>query len=386
MNTIEKNTLELAQDLIQLPSVTPEDGGCQTLLAHRLKAIGFTVEHLKFGQVDNLWARRGSAAPLFLFLGHTDVVPPGDLACWRHPPFSGVIEEGFLYGRGSADMKSAIAAMMTACERFIAAYPEHEGSLAFLITSDEEGAAKDGTRRVMEYLLARGESFNWCVVGEPSSEHLLGDTLKIGRRGSLSGHICVHGKQGHVAYPHLADNPIHRAFSAFSALCQETWDVGDAVFPPTSLQFSSIQSGVGIASNVIPGTLEATFNFRYTPQVSAHLLQHRVEKILQDHGLRYELTWNLSGLPFLTQEGKLVEAVKSAVHEITGLQPSLSTGGGTSDGRFVAPTGCQVVELGVCHATIHQLNERVEIKEVILLSQIYERILLKLLRQSHSTS
>lgn len=371
-------TLELTQKLIQAASVTPEDAGCQPLLASHLKLLGFNIESLRFGEVDNFWARRGTAQPLFVFAGHTDVVPPGPLDQWTSPPFSPTVRDGFLYGRGAADMKSSLAAMVVACENFIKQFPAHQGSIAFLITSDEEGSAINGTRKVMEYLQARGEKLTWCIVGEPSCEKTLGDTLKIGRRGSLNGHLKIYGKQGHIAYPHLAENPIHRSLAALSLLCNTHWDDGLENFSATSLQISNLHSGTG-ATNVIPGILEVLFNFRFSPAVTAEELQQKVTAILDEHQLHYDLIWKLSGNPFLTASGQLLDATSAAIQEVTGLTPQLSTGGGTSDGRFIAPTGCEVIELGPCNDSIHQIDERVRVDDLTLLAKIYENILTKLL-------
>ena len=371
-------TLELTKKLIQSASVTPEDAGCQTLLASHLKPLGFTIESLRFGEVDNLWARRGTAAPLLVFAGHTDVVPTGPLAQWTSPPFIPTVRDGFLYGRGAADMKSSLAAMVIACENFIKQFPDHPGSIAFLITSDEEGPAINGTRKVIEHMQARHEKLNWCIVGEPSSEQQLGDTLKIGRRGSLNGRLKIYGKQGHIAYPHLADNPIHRSLAPLALLCDTHWDDGLDNFPATSLQISNINSGTG-ATNVIPDDLEVLFNFRYSPAVTAQELQQKVTTILDQRHFRYDLSWKLSGEPFLTDSGKLLDATCAAIQEVTGLIPQLSTGGGTSDGRFIAPTGCEVIELGPCNDSIHQIDERVRVDDLEPLARIYEEILVRLL-------
>jgi succinyl-diaminopimelate desuccinylase len=371
-------TLELAQTLIARPSVTPDDAGCQTLLAERLDRAGFGIEHLRFGDVDNLWARRGTATPLFVFAGHTDVVPPGALEQWVSDPFTPVIRDGCLYGRGAADMKGSIAAMVTASERFVAAHPDHRGSLAFLITSDEEGPSVDGTVRVIEHLAAHGEHIDWCLVGEPSSVERAGDVIKNGRRGSLNGALKVHGQQGHVAYPQRADNPIHRALQALADLVAEEWDRGNAHFPPTSFQISNIHAGDGTV-NIIPGTLEVLFNLRFSTASTAEGIRARVEAILRQHGLQYTLDWHLSGAPFLTPSGDLVDAARQAIADVTGLHTELSTSGGTSDGRFIAPTGAQVVELGPVNATIHKVNECVGVEEIDELSLIYERILERLL-------
>ena len=371
-------TLDLAAELIRRPSVTPEDGGCQDILAQRLAANGFHVEHLPFGEVRNLWARRGSDRPLFCFAGHTDVVPPGPRDHWDSDPFTPAVRDGKLYGRGACDMKGEIAAMVTAAEVFVRDHPDHPGSIAFLITSDEEGPSVDGTVRVVETLEARGEKIDWCLVGEPSSQDRLGDTLKNGRRGSLNGFLTVKGRQGHVAYPHRAVNPLHVLAPSLVELVDEEWDQGNAFFPPTTFQIANLNTGTG-AENVIPGTLTAQFNFRFSTEVTAETLQRRVATILDRGGFDYDLTWRLSGDPFLTPAGALVEAASQAVLETLGYRPELSTGGGTSDGRFIAPTGAQVLELGAINASIHQVNEHVGVEELEQLSTIYRRILERLL-------
>jgi succinyl-diaminopimelate desuccinylase len=380
--------LTLALDLIRRPSITPCDAGCQTVISARLEALGFQVQRLPFGAVENCWARRGTEEPLFVFAGHTDVVPTGPEHQWSSPPFLPVIREGYLYGRGAADMKGSLAAMVTACERFIANYPEHRGSIGFLITSDEEGPAQDGTAKVVEYLQERCERITSCLVGEPSSTSQLGDTIKHGRRGSLHGKLQLKGLQGHVAYPHLAQNPIHAVGIILTALADEIWDLGNAFFPPTSLQISNIHSGTG-ATNVIPGTVDMLFNFRFSTATTVAMLQERVQQIIETqllneeikrgHVFQYQLDWQLSGMPFLTPSGELVKAATEAIHEELGIEASLSTDGGTSDGRFIAPTGAQVIELGPVNASIHQVNERVSVSDLQRLSQIYERILIKLL-------
>jgi succinyl-diaminopimelate desuccinylase len=372
------STIELAKALIARASVTPNDAGCQPLVAERLQAIGFSIESLRFGEVDNLWARRGSAHPLFVFAGHTDVVPPGPLSDWDSDPFIPSLRDGCLYGRGAADMKSSIAAMVTACERFIAGHAGHRGSIAFLLTSDEEGPSVDGTVKVIEHLKARGEQIDWCLVGEPSSREHTGDVIKNGRRGSLNGVLRVHGQQGHVAYPQLADNPIHRAAAALAELVAAAWDTGNAHFPPTTFQISNINAGTG-AENVIPGELHILFNLRFSTESSPESIQSRILAILDRHGLDYSIDWKISGLPFITPAGELVDAARRAIHSITGLETELSTSGGTSDGRFIAPTGAQVVELGPLNATIHKTNECVNMAELDTLSSIYQKILEQLL-------
>ena len=371
-------TLELSSALIARASVTPYDKGCQQLLAERLEKIGFVIEKLRFGDVDNLWARRGTSAPLFAFAGHTDVVPTGPLADWDSDPFEPAIRDGYLFGRGAADMKSSIAAMLTACERFVAEHDDHSGSIAFLITSDEEGPSVNGTVKVVEQLQARDEKINWCLVGEPSSKDQTGDTIKNGRRGSLCGVLTIKGKQGHVAYPQLADNPIHRAAPALSELAAVEWDQGNAFFPPTTFQISNIKAGTG-AENVIPGSIELSFNLRFSTESTADSLKSRVTAILDSHQLNYDIQWRLSGQPFLTPAGELVDAARKAIQSHVGITTVLSTSGGTSDGRFIAPTGAQVVELGPVNATIHQTNECVNIAELDKLSDIYEEILKQLL-------
>jgi len=371
-------TLELAQSLIGRASVTPDDAGCQPLIAQRLQAIGFSIESLRYGEVDNLWARRGNAPPLFVFAGHTDVVPPGPPAGWETDPFTPSVRDGCLYGRGAADMKGSIAAMVTACERFTGTHAGHRGSIAFLLTSDEEGPAEDGTVRVIEHLLARNERIDWCLVGEPSSRWSTGDVIKNGRRGSLNGILHVRGQQGHVAYPQLADNPVHRAAPALAELVALEWDTGNAHFPPTTFQISNINAGTG-AENVIPGDLRILFNLRFSPESTPDGIRARVHELLDRHGLDYRVDWKISGMPFITPAGELVDAARTAIHDVTGMETELSTSGGTSDGRFIAPTGAQVVEVGPVNATIHKTNECVNQAELDTLSRIYERILALLL-------
>ncbi|WP_300271073.1 succinyl-diaminopimelate desuccinylase [Halomonas sp.] len=368
-------TLRLAFDLLARPSVTPDDLGCQALMIERLEALGFHVERLPFGDVENFWATRGHHGPLLAFAGHTDVVPSGPHTRWDFPPFAPCIDdEGMLRGRGAADMKGSLAAMITAVERFLAAHPDHHGRLGFLITSDEEGPAVDGTRAVVEQLRERHERLDYCIVGEPSSTARLGDVIKNGRRGSLGGVLHIRGIQGHVAYPHLARNPIHQALPALDALAREHWDAGNAFFPATSFQVSNVRAGTG-ATNVIPGEVEVVFNFRFSTEVTDEELRSRTEAILDAHGLDYELDWTLNGEPFLTAEGELVEAALRGVEEVTGHTPELSTSGGTSDGRFIATLGSQVVELGPLNATIHQVNERVPAADLDTLSRVYEAIM-----------
>ena len=371
-------TLALTQELIARNSVTPADEGCQQLMAARLAAVGFRIEHLRYANVDNLWAVRGEARPLLCFAGHTDVVPTGPLEEWSSNPFKPEIRDGVLFGRGAADMKSGLAAMVTATESFVAENPGHRGAIAFLITSDEEGPSIDGTKRVVETLIERGTGIDWCIVGEPSSEKLTGDMIKIGRRGSLSGRLTVHGIQGHIAYPQLAENPVHTLAPALAELTRRTWDQGNEHFQPTSFQISNLNAGTG-APNVIPGELKARFNLRYSPVQSIAGLQATVEEILKRHGVRYTLDWYLSGEPFYTQQGKLLAGVSAAVREVTGAVPALSTGGGTSDGRFVARMGAEVIELGVPNASIHKVNECVRIADIDALHAIYLQALRNLL-------
>ena len=371
-------TIELAKQLIARRSVTPEDAGCQELMIQRLTALGFTVEKLTFGDVTNFWAQRGSDNPIYAFAGHTDVVPTGPEKNWHHAPFEPTIKDGYLYGRGAADMKGSLAAMVTACERFIGAHPNHKGSIAFLITSDEEGPSVDGTVKVVEWLESRGQKMRGCIVGEPTSLNAVGDTVKNGRRGSLGGKLMVRGIQGHVAYPHLAANPIHLFAPALTELTQIQWDNGNEFFPATSFQVSNINGGTG-ATNVIPGELEVVFNFRYSTAVTQEQLRDRVEQVLNKHALDYDLQWTLSGLPFLTSRGELIDATVAAIQAVAGLNTQLSTSGGTSDGRFIAPTGAQVIELGPSNATIHKVDECVSTEDLDKLSLMYEDILRRLL-------
>ncbi len=372
------DTLELAVDLIRRPSVTPDDAGCQALLADRLAAVGFRIEPMRRGDVDNLWARRGTADPVFCFAGHTDVVPPGPPERWTSPPFEPTVRDGNLYGRGAADMKGSLAAMVTATEAFVAERPRHAGSIAFLLTSDEEGPAVDGTVKVVESLEARGEKLRWCLVGEPTSTARVGDVVKNGRRGSLNGRLTVYGRQGHVAYPHLAENPLHAFAPALAALVAEEWDHGNAHFPPTTFQVSNLEAGTG-AENVIPGELTALFNFRFSTELDEATIRRRVEALLDRGGFRYALRWRLSGNPFLTPAGELVEAARAAVRTVQGIETELSTSGGTSDGRFIAPTGAQVLELGPLNATIHQVDECVGVADLDALHAIYLETLRRLL-------
>ena len=374
----EHPELSLLFDLMRRRSVTPEDAGCQDVIGARLLDSGFDCETMPFGDVTNLWARRGESSPLLCFAGHTDVVPPGDTDDWCSDPFEPDVRGGCVYGRGSADMKSGLAAMVVAVERFVQEHPDHRGSIAFLITSDEEGRARDGTLKVVEALTERGEHIDWCVIGEPSSHETLGDVVRIGRRGSLSGMLEVRGEQGHVAYPHLADNPIRRFAPVLAELHEVKWDDGNDYFPPTSFQVVNLQSGVG-APNVTPGDLTARFNFRYSTEWDHHSLKEHVHAIIDAHEIDYELNWHLSGEPFLTETGELIDAVSEAVREQTGTSPELSTAGGTSDGRFISPAGADVVELGPVSASIHKIDEHVREQDVAALSQMYQRILEKML-------
>ncbi|OGT43262.1 MAG: succinyl-diaminopimelate desuccinylase [Gammaproteobacteria bacterium RIFCSPHIGHO2_12_FULL_37_34] len=370
--------LSLAKQLIACPSVTPHDAGCQKMIMDRLDHLGFQCERMQFGDVDNLWARYGKHAPLVVFAGHTDVVPPGPVDEWTSPPFQPAIRENYLYGRGASDMKGALAAMVIAVERFLNKKSQCNGSIAFLLTSDEEAAAINGTRKVIEVLQQRGETIDYCIIGEPSSEALVGDQVRIGRRGSLHGTLTIHGKQGHVAHPHLANNPIHKSMSALNEIIHMEWDKGNEHFPATTLQITTIQSGTG-ATNVIPGHLVALFNFRFSTALTIQELQERTEAILHKHELSYDLKWEVGGKPFLTQPGKLLTITQLAIKEITNLDPKLSTGGGTSDGRFIAPTGAKIIELGVSHATAHQIDECVQIDDLQTLALIYEKMLILLL-------
>lgn len=368
----------LATDLINRRSVTPADAGCQALLGDRLAAAGFQVEHQRFGDVDNLWARHGDGSPLLVFLGHTDVVPPGDETRWRHPPFTATTDNGELHGRGAADMKGSVAAMTVALEHFVAEHPEHAGSVGLLLTSDEEGPAVDGIRPMMQWLLERNERITHCVVGEPSCNDRLGDTVRVGRRGTLSGDLIVHGIQGHVAYPARANNPVHGLARALAQLVAQEWDAGDAEFPPTSLQVSNLEAGTG-ADNVIPAQARALFNFRYGAGQSAADLQSRVRALLDGEGLDYTLTWRHGGEPFRTPPGELRSALRDIITEQTGVTPQESTAGGTSDGRFVAPFGAEVIEFGPRNETIHQIDERTSLADLTALASIYHALAHRLL-------
>ena len=375
----DSDTIALAKNLISRPSVTPKDEGCQALMIERLRRVGFAVDALTFADVTNFWAVHGSDGPIFCFAGHTDVVPSGDPSHWQSPPFQPEVRDGLLYGRGAADMKGSLAAMVVAAERFVTAHPEHPGRLAFLITSDEEGDAINGTAKVVEWLHNQQLIPDWCLVGEPSSSQRCADTLKIGRRGSLGCKLVVHGKQGHVAYPQLADNPIHQAMSALAELVDETWDEGNEAFPPTTLQISNLHSGTG-ATNVIPGRLEASFNVRFSTELTAQQIIDRTEAIFDHYAFDYDADWRTSGLPFLTNHGKLIAAATDSIVSITGQIPKLSTAGGTSDGRFIAPMGTEVVELGPINASIHQVDEHVRMTDLDVLTEIYQAVIDKLLR------
>ncbi|ATG73354.1 succinyl-diaminopimelate desuccinylase [Zobellella denitrificans] len=370
--------LALTKDLINRPSVTPEDEGCQELMGARLEALGFRLETMVFEDTTNLWARKGTEGPVFCFAGHTDVVPPGPLDKWHTPPFEATEIDGYLHGRGAADMKGSLAAMVVATERFVAKHPDHQGSIAFLITSDEEGPFINGTTRVVDTLEARNEKITWCLVGEPSSTSEVGDVVKNGRRGSLTGDLLVKGVQGHVAYPHLADNPVHKAAPALAELANTVWDKGNEFFPPTSFQIANIHAGTG-ASNVIPGEMKVQFNFRFSTELDQDKIQAKVHSVLDAHGLDYELHWLLNGKPFLTDQGDLLAATVAAVQAVRHQEPALLTTGGTSDGRFIAQTGAQVIELGPVNATIHKLNECVKIADLEQLTDMYEGILERLL-------
>jgi succinyl-diaminopimelate desuccinylase len=373
------NTIaNLASALIKLPSVTPDDAGCLTLLSTRLEYAGFVPQRLKYGEVDNLWISHGNGDPVLCFLGHIDVVPPGPLEAWQVHPFQPEIRDGFLYGRGAADMKGSVAAMTIALERYVAGHPRHRGSLAMLLTSDEEGRAVDGTARVVDHLRQQGIRIRWCLVGEPSSRDSTGDTVKNGRRGSLTGHLVIHGIQGHVAYPERADNPVHRVVPALAELCNTVWDRGNEHYPPTSLQISNLTAGTG-ADNVIPGQARVQFNFRYSTETTEGALMEKVVAVLKRHGLRYDLEWLPSSKPFLTRSGELLTVTQKIIRETTGKAPEVSTSGGTSDGRFIAPAGAEVVELGPVNATIHQVNECVKVADLELLAVMYEKIIIGLL-------
>ena len=371
-------TLELLKNLISRESVTPEDAGCQDVLTERLARLGFKEERLNFEDTQNIWLRRGYSKPLFAFLGHTDVVPPGPLDSWLSPPFVPAIRDGKLYGRGAADMKGGIACFITAVERFIARHPDHQGSIAVMMTSDEEGIATHGVVKVVEVLEQRHEKIDWCLVGEPSSDKKIGDVIRVGRRGSLCARLTITGIQGHVAYPELAENPIHAFAPALKELTEEVWDHGNAFFPPTSLQVSNINAGTG-AENIIPGAAEVQFNLRFCTELSEDTIKQRTHAILDKYGFKYDIQWRLSGNPFLTEKGALIDAAHAAIKTVTGFEPRDDTGGGTSDGRFIAPTGAQVIELGPLNESIHKINEHVGLEDLEVLTNIYEQILVNLL-------
>jgi len=371
-------TLELATALIKLASITPADAGCIPLITSRLERLGFKANHLKFDDVNNLWITHGNDGPVLCFLGHTDVVPPGPLDEWHSDPFAPEVRDGYLFGRGAADMKGSLAAMVTAMERYITKNPDHPGMLAMLLTSDEEGKAVNGTTRVVDYLRENGMQIDWCVVGEPTSSKNIGDTIKNGRRGSLTGHLIVYGVQGHVAYPERADNPVHRVAPALAELASIIWDNGNEYYSPTSFQISNVNAGTG-ADNVVPASVKIQFNIRYSTEVTEDDLIKRIESVLKNHELRFKLEWLPSSKPFLTTSGKLLSVTKQAIQEITGTSPEISTSGGTSDGRFIAPTGAEVLELGPVNSTIHQINECVKVEDLELLADIYERIISGLL-------
>lgn len=372
------DTLALLEDLIRRESVTPNDAGCLDLIANRLTPLEFLDERLNFNDTENIWLRRGDAKPLFVFLGHTDVVPVGVLSLWESPPFEPTIRDGQLYGRGTADMKGGIACFITAVERFIAHHPNHEGSIAIMLTSDEEGAATNGVVKVIDVLEKRGDKIDWCLVGEPSSDKKIGDVIRVGRRGSLCANLTVYGIQGHVAYPELADNPIHKITPALNDLVNEIWDKGNEFFPATSLQISNFNSGVG-AENVIPANANVQFNLRFSTELTAEIIKQRTDEILNRHGLKYDIVWRLSGNPFLTSKGTLIDAAHAAIKTVTGLETLDDTGGGTSDGRFIAPTGAQVIELGALNTSIHKINEHIGVADLEILSKIYEQMLVDLL-------
>lgn len=375
---MKNEIINLAQNLIRRPSISPDDQGCQQMIAERLANLGFEIEWMNFGETTNLWAKHGSTKPLVAFAGHTDVVPTGDESQWQYAPFSAEIVGDMLYGRGAADMKGSLAAMIVAAEEYVKTNPNHKGTIAFLITSDEEAAAKDGTTKVVDALMARGELIDYCMVGEPSSSQTLGDIVKNGRRGSITGNLYIQGIQGHVAYPHLAENPVHKAAPFLTELTQYQWDKGNEFFPPTSLQIANIQAGTG-SNNVIPGELYVQFNLRYCTEVTDEMIKDKVVEMLQKHDLKYRIEWNLSGKPFLTKPNKLVKAVVDSLEQVVGITPKLDTGGGTSDARFIALMGGEVVELGSLNATIHKVNECVSIPDLVTLGDVYKQMLVNLL-------
>jgi len=371
-------TLDLLKDLVRRESVTPKDAGCQDVLVERLSKLGFKEERLDFYDTQNIWLRRGEEKPLLTFLGHTDVVPPGPLDRWDSPPFEPTIRDGKLYGRGTADMKGGVACFVTALERFLATHPDHSGSIAMMMTSDEEGIATNGVVKVVDVLEKRNEKIDWCLVGEPSSDKKLGDVIRVGRRGSLCAKLTVHGIQGHVAYPEMAENPIHSFAPALKALTEEVWDNGNEFFPPTSLQVSNINSGTG-AENIIPGAAEIQFNLRFCTELDEQTIKQRTAAIFDQFDFKYDLQWRLSGNPFLTEGGALIDAAHVAIKKVTGFETLDDTGGGTSDGRFIAPTGAEVIELGPLNESIHKINENVGVEDLEILSEIYENMLVELL-------
>lgn len=375
---IDSPTLALAKNLIRRPSVTPQDEGCQEVMIERLKALGFNIEVMVFEDTTNFWARRGTESPLFAFAGHTDVVPAGNIEQWQYPPFEPTVKDGFLFGRGAADMKGSLASMVVAVEEFISANPDHQGSIGFLITSDEEGPFINGTVRVVDTLMARGENIEMCIVGEPSSTDIVGDVIKNGRRGSITGDITIKGIQGHVAYPHLANNPVHHSLAALQELTNMEWDQGNKYFPPTSFQIPNINAGTG-ASNVIPGELRVQFNLRFSTELNNDIIMSKVIAVLDKHQLDYSIDWTFNGDPFLTDTGALLESVVKAVNDVNQTEPQLLTTGGTSDGRFIARMGGQVVELGPVNATIHKVNECVNIEDLEKLTNMYKKTMENLL-------
>ncbi len=375
---MKENITSLAQDLIRRPSISPNDEGCQQLIAHRLETLGFQIEWMPFNDTLNLWAKHGNGEPVIAFAGHTDVVPIGDESQWTYPPFDAKIVDDMLYGRGAADMKGSLAAMVVAAEEYVKANPHHQGTIALLITSDEEASAKDGTQRVVDALMARGEKIDYCLVGEPSSSKTLGDVVKNGRRGSITGNLYIEGVQGHVAYPHLAENPVHKSLEFLTALTRYQWDQGNEFFPPTGLQISNIKAGTG-SNNVIPGELYVQFNLRYSTELTDEMIKQKMVQILGRHGLKYRLEWWLSGKPFLTKPGKLLSAVTQAIEQIAHIRPKPDTGGGTSDGRFIALMGAEVVEFGPLNTTIHKVNECVSLEDLGKCGQIYHQMLITLL-------
>ncbi|QLB20595.1 succinyl-diaminopimelate desuccinylase [Vespertiliibacter pulmonis] len=378
---MKNDIIALAQALIQRKSISPDDQGCQQLIAEQLQAVGFTLEWLPFGDTLNLWATHGQGEPCIAFAGHTDVVPAGDENQWKYPPFEANIVDNLLYGRGAADMKGSLSAMVIATTTFIKNNPNHQGKIALLITSDEEASAKDGTVKVVETLLTRNEKVDYCIVGEPSSSQQLGDIVKNGRRGSITANLYIEGIQGHVAYPHLAENPVHKSLAFLAELTQYQWDNGNAFFPPTSLQIANIQAGTG-SNNVIPGELYVQFNLRYCTEITAEIIKEKVTELLRKHQLTHRIEWNLSGKPFLTENGRLVETVVQSVQKITGITPHLDTGGGTSDARFIAQMGTEVVEFGPLNQTIHKINECVDIDDLTQCGEVYYDVLEQLFNQT----